>query len=224
MKTGRTAAAAARAGARQTLPSQASKAESAPAHPAAAPGEVRIIAGQWKRTRVPVLDRPGLRPTPDRVRVTLFNWLGTSLAGWRVLDAFAGCGALGLEAASRGAAAVLLLDNDAAAVQQLKATHQRLRAPDSVRIARADARVWMARGPADQFELIFIDPPFGSGLAEPAAALALRLLVPGGWLVIESPAPLQPPGVGVETRKQLRAGAVHLELRQRTGLPPSSVG
>ena len=185
----------------------------------AGPGEVRIIAGMWKRSRVPVLDRPGLRPTPDRVRVTLFNWLGTTFAGWRVLDAFAGTGALGLEAASRGAAAVQLLDNDAAAVQQLQLTHQRLRAPDSVRITRADAMTWMARCATDRFELIFIDPPFGSGLAETAATQALRLLVPGGWLVIESPEPLMPPSAGLETRRQLRAGAVHLELRQRIGLP-----
>ena len=71
--------------------------------------EVRLIGGQWKRSKLPVLDKPGLRPTPDRVRETLFNWLGQDLSGWRVLDAFAGSGALGFEAASRGAAEVLLL-------------------------------------------------------------------------------------------------------------------
>lgn len=181
----------------------------------AARGDVRIIAGLWKRSRLPVLDRPGLRPTPDRVRVTLFNWLGADLSGWRVLDAFAGTGALGLEAASRGAAAVLLLDNDAAAARMLLATHQRLQAAPSVRVECADAMAWMSRCAAASYELIFIDPPFGSGSAEAAATLAWPLLVPGGWLAIESPAPLHPAAEGMATRKQMRAGAVHLELRQR---------
>jgi 16S rRNA (guanine966-N2)-methyltransferase len=78
------------------------------------PHQVRIIGGQWKRTKLDVPDRPGLRPTPDRVRETLFNWLGQDLAGWRCVDAFAGTGALGLEAASRGAADVLLVGPKAA--------------------------------------------------------------------------------------------------------------
>ena len=93
----------------------------APAAPAAkaGAGEIRIIGGQWKRTRLKVATQPGLRPTPDRVRETLFNWLGQDLTGWRCLDAFAGTGALGLEAASRGAAAVRLVEQDAALVAQL---------------------------------------------------------------------------------------------------------
>lgn len=109
----------------------------APKAPAAAPaakakagkpapsgaGEVRIIGGQWRRTRLPVAQRPGLRPTPDRVRETLFNWLGQDLTGWHCLDAFAGTGALGFEAASRGATSVLMNEQDAALVLQL----QRLR-------------------------------------------------------------------------------------------------
>ena len=197
-------------------------ASAAAVQPTAKPGEVRIIAGIWKRSRLRVVPRPGLRPTPDRVRETLFNWLGADLAGWRVLDAFAGSGALGLEAASRGAAEVVLLDNDAPAVRELALSHQRLHAPPSVRVERADAMAWMARCPAACFELIFIDPPFGAGLAERAAAQAQRLLVPGGWLVVESPEPLPPPNVGVEIRKQLRAGAVHLELRQL--MPPGWSG
>ena len=86
----------------------------------ARPHEVRIIGGQWKRTKLPVADKPGLRPTPDRVRETLFNWLGQDLTGWRCLDMFAGTGALGLEAASRGAAEVHLFETDAALVAQLQ--------------------------------------------------------------------------------------------------------
>ncbi len=178
------------------------------------PGEVRIISGHWKRSRLRVLARPGLRPTPDRVRETLFNWLGADLSGWRVLDAFAGTGALGLEAASRGAAQVVLLDNDAQAVRELAAAHQRLHASDSVQIQRVDALAWMARCAPGSFELVFVDPPFDTPLAAMAAALALRLLVPGGWLVVESSQFMPPPEAGMEVLKQMRAGAVHLQLLQ----------
>ncbi len=201
---------------RYTQPEPGAVAVASPRVQSPRTGEVRIIAGIWKRSRLKVVNRPGLRPTPDRVRETLFNWLGADLSGWRVLDAFAGSGALGLEAASRGADEVVLLDSDEHAVRQLLATHQRLHAAPSVRIERADALNWMQRCPPSRFELIFIDPPFDSPQAQAASERALRLLVPGGWLVIESPQPLAPPEVGVETRRQLRAGAVHLELRQRS--------
>ena len=101
-----------------------------PAHRSAAKAprshELRIIGGDWKRSKLKVLDKPGLRPTPDRVRETLFNWLGQDLTGWLVLDAFAGTGALGLEAASRGAARVTLVEQDAAQARDLHAVVQRL--------------------------------------------------------------------------------------------------
>ncbi len=184
-----------------------------PAGPSAA-GEVRIISGLWKRSRLRVLPLPGLRPTPDRVRETVFNWLGSDLSGWRVLDAFAGSGALGFEAASRGAEEVVLLDSETDAVRELAAAHQRLHAPPNVRILRTNALDWMARSPAQAFELIFIDPPFGAQLAAPAAAAAARLLVPGGWLVIESPEPITGTALDLITHRQLRAGAVCVELRQ----------
>src|SRR5215207_5340138 len=92
------------------------------------PREVRIIGGRWKRTKLPVPNKPGLRPTPDRVRETLFNWLGQDLTGWRCMDVFAGTGALGLEAASRGAAEVLLCEQDPGLVDQLKALQAKLHA------------------------------------------------------------------------------------------------
>src|SRR5438045_8119886 len=101
------------------------------------PHEVRIIGGVWRRSKLPVADVPGLRPTPDRVRETLFNWLGQDLTGWRCVDVFAGTGALGFEAASRGAADVLLCESDAGLVIQLKALQARL-AADMVRIERGD--------------------------------------------------------------------------------------
>src|SRR6476620_6956461 len=90
------------------------------------PREVRIIGGQWKRSKLPVADLPGLRPTPDRVRETLFNWLGQDLSGWRCLDAFAGSGALGFAAASRGAAEVLLVEREPALVRSLRESQRRL--------------------------------------------------------------------------------------------------
>ena len=177
-------------------------------------GEVRLIGGLWKRSKLTVADRPGLRPTPDRVRETLFNWLGQDLTGWRVLDAFAGTGALGLEAASRGAAQVLLLDHDAGLVAAIAAAGQRLGAR-GVTALRADAFTWIGRSAADAFELVFVDPPYDSDLAGPAAAAAARLVVPGGYLFVEAGVLLQEVPAGFVGHKTLRAGAVHAHLWQR---------
>src|SRR3982751_735099 len=118
--------------------------------PSFAANEVRIIGGQWKRTKLAVLDKPGLRPTPDRVRETLFNWLGQDLNGWRCLDAFAGTGALGFEAASRGAAQVILIERDPHLAKSLQAVGERLKATQ-VRIECSDAIGWMARAAAASF-------------------------------------------------------------------------
>ncbi len=175
------------------------------------PGEVRLIGGRWKRSRLAVPDRPGLRPTPDRVRETLFNWLGQDLAGWRVLDAFAGSGALGFEAASRGAAEVLLLDADATLCKGLEAARVRLGGAQ-MRVARADALAWMARCPPSRFELVLLDPPFDAGLAPRAAALAAPLLAPGAFMYVEAPEPLAEPPAGLVLHRELRAGAVHAAL------------
>jgi 16S rRNA (guanine966-N2)-methyltransferase len=178
------------------------------------PGEVRLIGGIWKRSKLPVPDRPGLRPTPDRVRETLFNWLGNDLAGWRVLDAFAGTGALGFEAASRGAAEVLLLERDGLLVEQLQRSQQKLHA-DGVSVLRVDAMSWLPRAATGRFELVLLDPPFDSGLAPAAAAAAAPLLVPGGFLYVEAGEPLDPGPIGLSLHRSLRAGAVHAQLWQR---------
>lgn len=180
------------------------------------PKEVRLIGGSLKRSKLPVADRPGLRPTPDRVRETLFNWLGQDLAGWRVLDAFAGSGALGFEAASRGAAEVLLLERDPVLVRSLQASQQRLRA-DALRVEQADAVAWMARCMPARFDLVLLDPPFDAGLQAPALAVAALLLGPGGLLYLESPAALAPEAVPLEFAllRQGRAGAVHYHLLRR---------
>jgi 16S rRNA (guanine966-N2)-methyltransferase len=180
------------------------------------PREVRLIGGSLKRSKLPVADRPGLRPTPDRVRETLFNWLGQDLSGWRVLDAFAGSGALGFEAASRGAAEVLLLERDPVLARSLQASQARLQA-SALRVEAADAITWMARCPAGRFDLVLLDPPFDAGLQAPALAAAAPLLGPGGLLYLESPADLAPPAYPFEfaLSRQGRAGAVHYHLLRR---------
>jgi len=181
-----------------------------------APAEVRVIGGAWKRSKLPVLDKPGLRPTPDRVRETLFNWLGQDLSGWHCLDAFAGSGALGFEAGSRGAAEVVLLERDPALVRQLIEVQKRLNAT-ALRIERADALAWMAGATAGRFHLVCLDPPFDAGLFEPSMRVAARLLANAGFLYLEAPeswddgrlAPL-----GYRLHRHGRAGAVHFHLLQ----------
>jgi 16S rRNA (guanine966-N2)-methyltransferase len=179
--------------------------------------EIRIIGGQWRRRLLPVPDLPGLRPTPDRVRETLFNWLGQDLAGWHVLDAFAGTGALGFEAASRGAVAVQMLERETKLVAGLTATKARLDAT-AVTITQADALAWMKRAPA-QFDLVLLDPPFDAKLFEPALAASLNCVVPQGWIYLEAPAPFDAASLaerGLEMYRHVRAGAVHAHLLRRT--------
>lgn len=175
---------------------------------------MRLIGGQWKRSKLPVADKPGLRPTPDRVRETLFNWLGQVLTGWRCLDAFAGSGALGYEAASRGAAEVLMLESDPDLVRLLESTRQRLRA-DTVRIERADALAWMARAPRGVYDVVFVDPPFGAGLDLAALAKAAPLVVPGGFVYLEAPRALAAVPEGLSLHRHGRAGSVHYHLVRR---------
>lgn len=188
-----------------------------PTSPARAAHEVRIIGGQWKRTRLAVLDKPGLRPTPDRVRETLFNWLGQDLTGWRCVDAFAGTGALGLEAASRGAAEVVLVEQDPQLVAQLRAVKARLGA-GTVEVERANGLSVLARLAAGGTDLIFLDPPFDSGIFEKALAASSPALADTGLIYLEAPdawddARLAPYGLAV--RRHLKAGAVHAHLLGR---------
>ncbi|ACM34274.1 16S rRNA (guanine(966)-N(2))-methyltransferase RsmD [[Acidovorax] ebreus] len=182
--------------------------------PAKGAGEVRIIGGQWKRTRLPVLDKPGLRPTPDRVRETLFNWLGQDLTGWRCLDAFAGTGALGFEAASRGAASVLLVEGDAALAAQLETLRQRLQA-NAVRVQRGDGVAALRQCTPASMHLLLIDPPFGGELFAPALQAAAQAVAPDGFIYLEAPAAwtqeqLNP--LGLALHRHLKAGAVHAHL------------
>ena len=180
-------------------------------------GEVRIIGGQWKRTRLPVAERPGLRPTPDRVRETLFNWLGQDLTGWRCLDAFAGTGALGFECASRGAASVLLVEGDAGLVRQLELLRQRLQAT-AVRVQRDDGVAALRQCAPASMQLLLIDPPFDGALFAPALQAAAQAVAPDGFIYLEAPsawtdAELNP--LGLVLHRHLKAGAVHAHLLRR---------
>ncbi len=198
-------------------------AKAAPARPAAhrGAGEVRIIGGQWKRQRLTVPERPGLRPTPDRVRETLFNWLGQDLTGWRCLDAFAGTGALGLEAASRGAAEVLLVEQDAGLATSLQQQRERLQAAN-VRVQRGDGLAALQRSPAASLHLVLLDPPFGqAALFAPALAAAVPALAADGFIYLEAPQRWDDAALaaqGLQLYRHLKAGAVHAHLLQRLPL------
>lgn len=187
------------------------------------PNTVRIIGGQWKRSRLPVPDLPGLRPTPSRVRETVFNWLGQDLTGRRCLDAFAGSGALGFEAASRNAVTVVLLERDRSLARGLAECKERLAAA-SVRIERVDALAWMAACPAAHFDLIFLDPPFDAGLTLPSLERAARLLAVGGIVYLESGRPIDAEilaAAGWHITRRAQAGQVHFGLLARSSASPS---
>jgi 16S rRNA (guanine966-N2)-methyltransferase len=183
----------------------------------AVPREVRIIGGQWKRTKLGVPDKPGLRPSPDRVRETLFNWLGHDLGGWRCIDAFAGTGALGLEAASRGASDVLLVEQDSDLVDRLRATKARLGA-DKVKVERANGLSVLARVAPASTDLILLDPPFEANLYDKALAAAAPALAADGLIYLEAPTAWDDAalaGYGLLRLRYLKAGAVHAHLLGR---------
>lgn len=166
-----------------------------PVHRPPPPKQVRIIGGQWKRSQLPVLDALGLRPTPDRVRETVFNWISHLWANdWQdaaVLDLFAGSGALGFEAASRGAATVTLVDSHPKVVAQLGEVKDKLRA-DNVAISRGDALAAASslglRG--ERYDLVFLDPPYQQDLLSRALPLCIKLLNDDGLVYLESGAAL----------------------------------
>ncbi len=168
-----------------------------------APGAVRIIGGQWRGTRLPVADAAGLRPTPDRVRETLFNWLQAELPGARVLDLFAGSGALGLEAVSRGAREAFLVEHDPGLVESLRAAVARLQAGDRVEVVRADALAWLRAPLHGRFDLVLLDPPFAGGLWQPVLACLGPWLAERAWLYLEAPvdAGIQPGGEWLRHRE-----------------------
>ncbi len=172
---------------------------------------VRIVGGMWRSRLISVAHAPGLRPTPDRVRETLFNWLGQDLDGLACLDLFAGSGVLGFEAASRGAAHAVLVEQDARAAAALAATAKTLQGAQ-IEIVRADALKFL-RASARKFDIVFLDPPYGQGWLERITPWLERALKPEGWLYAEAEAPLARLGEW-HTVRQGRAGQVHFHLMQ----------
>jgi len=187
------------------------------ARSAAQAGRVRIIGGRYRRTPIAVLPAQGLRPTPDRVRETLFNWLEHllgDLSAISALDLFAGSGALGFEMASRGARRVLLVENNARAAAALRALQRRL-AATSVEVIQADWHAAVARLEPGRFDVIFLDPPFDSGVLPQALDAVRRLLAAGGLIYAETPTPMdaaQLTGLGLELARTGRAGMVYFHL------------
>ncbi len=196
--------------------------------------EIRIIGGHWKRIKLKVADKPGLRPTPDRVRETLFNWLGQDMTGMRCVDAFAGTGALGFEAASRGASDVLLVEKDGTLVEQLQRVHIQLlsldipkpAAPQKLQLQRGEGVAALRQLAPGTQNVIFLDPPFDADIYEAALTAAARALAPGGFVYLEAPkawtdealAPL-----GLAVHRHLKAGAVHAHLLQAVDAAAATV-
>ena len=182
------------------------------------PGEVRIIGGRYKRSKIPVGSQPGLRPTPDRVRETLFNWLGQDLSGWRCADVFAGTGVLGFEAASRGAADVMVCEQDAALVGNLKALQIKLKA-STVKVERGDGVSMLRRISPDSLQLIFLDPPYESTAFESALKAAAQAVATQGFVYLEAPKPWTDDELadfGLKVHRFGKAGAVHFHLLVKT--------
>ncbi|PWV79905.1 16S rRNA m(2)G-966 methyltransferase [Halomonas sp. A11-A] len=183
-------------------------------------GRLRIIGGDYRRRLLPVLDSPGLRPTPDRVRETLFNWLAAALPGARVLDLFAGTGALGLEALSRGANDATFVERDARVAGQLGENLATLGAVERGRVITADATAFLA-GPPTPCSLVFLDPPFRQGLAEPCcAALEAGWLAEEAFIYLECEADLTPAVPATwRLHREVRAGDSHGRLYRRDSSP-----
>ncbi len=182
--------------------------------PPQAAGQVRIIGGMWKRTKLAVANHPGLRPTPDRVRETLFNWLGQDMSGLRCVDAFAGTGALGLEAASRGAPDVLLIESETRLINQLTSLKTKLKA-DAVRIQRGDSIAILQALPAGSVDVVFIDPPFEAPIFDKALAAAAHAVSSQGAVYLEAPTlwtDAELAVLGLAVTRSGKAGVVHYHL------------
>ncbi len=177
------------------------------------PNSVRITGGRWRGRLLHFPSMAGLRPTADVVRERLFNWLGQDLTGWRCLDLFSGSGALGFEAASRGAAEVWLIERDRLASEALQASRARIGA-ENVRVVRADVMDWLRGTPAEKFDLVMLDPPFSQG--EPVRVLEMlpRFLVPGARVYIEHGGGLVLPA-GWHVLRSGRTGQAHYFLLEQ---------
>ncbi|MBS3935982.1 MAG: 16S rRNA (guanine(966)-N(2))-methyltransferase RsmD [Sulfuritalea sp.] len=171
--------------------------------------KIRITGGEWRGRLIQVAAAPSLRPTPDRVRETLFNWLGQDLTGWRCLDLFAGSGILGFECASRGAAEVVLVERDQGAFARLK-QNAALFACDRLRLVKADALEFAAQSGLT-FDLVLLDPPYGRGWPERVAPLLPALARPGMRVYAEAEHCIDALGTWRTVRRG-RAGRVFYHL------------
>ncbi len=180
---------------------------------------LRIIGGDWRGRRIRFSGQGGIRPTPDRVRETLFNWLMDKVRGSRCLDLFAGSGALGLEALSRGAAHVTFVERDRENAARLRETAAML-APGRALVVEADALTWL-KGQPGTYDIVFLDPPFAAGiLAEAMQRLEARgVLAPGASIYIEMPVSAGLPELPApwSLHRTGRAGAVGYHLARRQG-------
>lgn len=190
--------------------------EPKPGRAGARANRLRIVGGLWRSRVVRFPDVEGLRPTPDRVRETLFNWLGQRLAGLACVDLFAGSGALGFEARSRGAAHVVLVERDRAVCEQLRRSAQELGAGDSVEVVQADAIAWLAQHHR-RYDVAFVDPPYASGLAAPALAALAPRLNPGARVYVEAPTAFEAPSREWTRLREGTAGAVRYALYEYAG-------
>ncbi|MDQ7989714.1 MAG: 16S rRNA (guanine(966)-N(2))-methyltransferase RsmD [Candidatus Dactylopiibacterium sp.] len=171
--------------------------------------KVRIVGGSHRSRLIEVPDSAGLRPTPDRVRETLFNWLGQDLAGWRCLDLFSGSGVLGFEAASRGAREVVMVESAARVMANLRATQARLALP-GVRLVAGDALRYLGGAPG-LFDLILLDPPYRQGWLDRVAPLLADALAPEAFVYVEAEEAVAALA-GLEPVRQGKAGQVHYQL------------
>lgn len=174
---------------------------------------VRIVGGEFRRRVLRFPDSEGLRPTPDRVRETLFNWLGQELDGWHCLDLFAGSGALGFEAASRGAERVVMVEKSPRVLAALHENHELLHKPASVEIVRGDALQYLA-STKGRFDLIFLDPPYRKGWIERLQPLLPGVLKEDGMIYVEAENEIASLGDWLTVRRG-KAGDVHYHLLQR---------
>jgi len=174
-------------------------------------GTLRVIGGKYRSRRIRVPERPGLRPTPDRVRETLFNWLGQELDGLACLDLYAGSGALGFEAASRGAARVVLVEKDRATAAELERSRAALDA-SQVSVVIADAETFLERE-RGRFDVVFLDPPFRQNALPAILGKLAARLEPGARVYVESDSPVDPAPPWTELRRA-RAGQVSYQLLQ----------
>ncbi len=157
-------------------------------------GQLRLIGGRWRGRKLPIPQVPGLRPTPDRVRETLFNWLMGEIVDAHVLDLYCGSGALGLEALSRGAATATFVDAARAVNEQMRANLALLQLGPEARMVQAEANVWLSRTPATPHHLVFLDPPYRKGLVHSTCEQLERhgWLAPGALVYVEAEAELDP--------------------------------